>query len=112
MDNKKIIAISFLIITLSFAYYFVLYLPSKHKAEQELLIKSQLMTSPSPSPTISPTPVPTATSIQLPKTTPNPCSKYNPKTIGKELREKYPESYPGLSDELLGDIFLKKYLDC
>ena len=33
---KNIVAASLLIIALSFAYYFVIFLPNKHKTEQEL----------------------------------------------------------------------------
>lgn len=36
MDNKKIIAISFLIIALSIGYYFVIFLPNKERGELKL----------------------------------------------------------------------------
>lgn len=36
LNLKNLVAVSFLIIALSFAYYFVIFLPNKHKTEQEL----------------------------------------------------------------------------
>lgn len=36
MNAKNITALGFLIIVTSFGYYFLIFLPSKHKAEQEL----------------------------------------------------------------------------
>ena len=108
-------ALSLLIVALSIAYYLVIFLPNKYKAEQEffqkLLVESQATTT-SPFPTSTPTPTPSQTITQPVKNTPNPCSKYDPKEIGKKAHELYQDSYKEFSDELLGDIILKKFLGC
>jgi hypothetical protein len=105
VKNKLLITslvLSSLIIALSFSYYLVFYLPHRDQLNREVYLSQK--PTPIPSPILSPVPVTTLSPSSKPSST---C---NPEILGKALRDAYPNSYPGLSDEIIGTLFIEKYL--